>query len=251
MISRRSVRTHCLAAFALVVIVGVAGLQGTASAAPASPTLSNQASGGWWAGTYLYDTGNLNGGVNPTGYITYVLYGPDDATCSRRPAWVTFTHVFGNGYYSSASYLTSAAGTYRWISWYSGDANNYPSVISACGAPSATAAVGKRNVTLSGKASPASSLGTLTNTATLGQGVGPTGPTGTITFTLFGPGNLTCSGPPIFTSVKPVTTNGLYLSDAYRPGFRGKYSWKLAYSGDANNVAQYTTCSDPANQVTL
>jgi hypothetical protein len=97
-----------------------------------------------------------------------------------------------------------------------------------------------------------SGTGTVTNTATLGAGVGPTGgPTGTITFSLFGPDNMICSGAPILTSVKTVTANGAYTSDPYAPTAPGKYSWKLAYSGDANNVAQHTGCSDPTNQVTV
>jgi len=237
-----------LAAVALVAGVTIAGLQGTASAAPASPTLSNQASSGWWAGTPINTSGTLSGGVSPTGYITYVVYGPDDATCSRAPAWVTFTHVYGDGYYSSAHYLTNAAGTYRWIAWYSGDAKNSPTPISACRNPSGAAIVSKRNVTLSGAASPLLPAGAVTNTATLGNGSGPAGPTGTITFRLFGPNNLTCAGAPIFTSVRTVAGNGAYMSAPFTLRVAGRYTWTVTYSGDANNYSAYTGC-DPANQV--
>ena len=57
---------------------------------------------------------------------------------------------------------------------------------------------------------PVAAGGTITDTATLSGGVNPTG---TITFTLFGPNNPTCTGPAIFTSTVPVNAgNGNYTS---------------------------------------
>ena len=62
-------------------------------------------------------------------------------------------------------------------------------------------------------------------------------PTGTITFTLFGPNNPTCTGAAIFTSTVPVAGNGVYPSAPFTATTPGTYNWVAAYSGDANNAA--------------
>lgn len=76
-------------------------------------------------------------------------------------------------------------------------------------------------------------------------------PTGTITFNLYGPDNATCAGPPIFTSVKTVSGNGLYSSDWYTPTAPGRYQWVAVYSGDMNNTPAATLCSDPDQAVVV
>ena len=241
---------RCLALSALLSVVGVAALQSGASAA-ATPSLSIYASAGWYAGTPITASVNLNNGVNPTGWITYSLYGPADQTCSGVPLFTTATPVQGNGYYSSASFTTNAAGTYHWVAVYSGDSDNYASALTACDNPNATVYVATRNVTLNSKATPVSASGTISATATIGMGSGPSGPTGSLTFTLYGP-NVTLCATPIFSSVEPVNAgNGTYTSDAFRPTLPGKYQWKVSYSGDANNSAAATSCYDALNHVTL
>ena len=71
-----------------IVLVAVVG-QGTAHAA-ANPTLWNQASpSGFPAGGQIYDSVNLGGGVNPTGTLTFTLFGPDNPTCAGPPLFTT------------------------------------------------------------------------------------------------------------------------------------------------------------------
>jgi hypothetical protein len=238
------------AIFALASVFAVASLQGVAFAL-ASPALSPYASAGWYAGGTIYDSVNVNGGTNPTGTLTFKLYGPDDQTCVAAPLFTTTKAVNGSGYYQSAAFTTNRAGTYHWTVAYGGDNNNNPVAPNACNNENQTVYVSKRQVNLNGLANPVSSTGSITNTATLGLGVGPNGPTGTVTFSLYGPDNLMCSGAPIFTSVKTVTANGNYTSDPSTPSASGKYVWKVAYSGDANNANIGTTCSDAANHVSV
>jgi lysophospholipase L1-like esterase len=90
--------------------------------------------------------------------------------------------------------------------------------------------------------------GTINDAATLSGGVGPTG---TITFQLFGPDNATCAGTPAFTSTRTVTGNGAYTSDSFSTSASGTYRWVAAYSGDANNNDVVTGCSDPAESVVV
>ena len=74
-------------------------------------------------------------------------------------------------------------------------------------------------------------------------------PTGTITFSLFGPNNATCTGLPIFTSTVTVNGNGTYSSLSFTPSAIGTYRWIANYGGDANNAATANTCNAANEQV--
>ncbi|MHB8576033.1 MAG: hypothetical protein ACYDCQ_11965, partial [Dehalococcoidia bacterium] len=74
----------------------------------------------------------------------------------------------------------------------------------------------------------------ISDTATLAGGFAPTG---TITFTAFGPANPTCAGAPAFTSAAiPVAGNGAYPSGNFTPIAPGTYLFVASYSGDVNNA---------------
>ena len=233
----------------LAVATLVAGTVSTVLVAPAgaaTTVLSNQASpSGYPVGTAVFDVATLGQTVNPTGTLTFLLFGPDNATCSGPPIFTSTKAVSGNGNYTSDSFPTRAAGTYRWIVRYAGDAANTPDA-TACSDPAGVVMIGRRNPTLNVDAAPLSPTGTLTSTAILGNGAGPSGPTGTLTFNLYGPDNLVCAGPPIATTTRAVAGNGNYTSDPFTPTAGGTYQWVTSYSGDANNFAASTICSDPA-----
>jgi sugar lactone lactonase YvrE len=81
------------------------------------------------------DTATVTEGTNghsPTGSLVFKLFGPNDATCSHAPAFVSSSqHVRGPGNYSSGNFTPTAVGTYSWQALYSGDTNN-PPVTTAC-----------------------------------------------------------------------------------------------------------------------
>ena len=89
-----------------------------------SPTISTTASASVLVGGQIHDTATLAGGFNPTGTITFRLYGPNDATCATTAIFTSTVNVNGNDDYVSSAFTTTAAGTYRWVATYSGDANN-------------------------------------------------------------------------------------------------------------------------------
>ncbi|MCA1684242.1 MAG: Ig-like domain repeat protein, partial [Actinobacteria bacterium] len=220
-------------------------------AGAATPVLTTQASpSNLPVGVAIFDTATLAAGDNPTGTITFDLFGPDDPTCSGPPIFTSTQTVAGNGNYQSQSSPTVAAGAYQWTARYSGDANNTP-VATACGDPTETVTVSRRVTTFSTQASPQSPAGTITDTATLGSGAGPTGPTGTITFELFGPDDLICAGPPVFADQVPVSGNGMYTSAPFTPTAPGTYQWVASYSGDTNNLPSFSICADPAETVVV
>src|SRR5947209_1124694 len=75
----------------------------------------------------LKDTADLEGGLNPTGTITFTLIGPDGSTVDTE-----MVPVDGNGFYSTPTGFTPGldpggpdmTGTYQWNATYTGDVNN-------------------------------------------------------------------------------------------------------------------------------
>src|SRR3989442_373938 len=181
--------------------------------------------------------------INPTGTITFTLYGPNDATCTV----VAFTDtkpVSGNADYTSSSFTAIQAGTYRWIASYSGDLNNNAAGPTACADAAEAVEVTKASPALVTTATPASgTVGvTLNDAATLSGG---SSPTGSITFTLFDPDQATCTGTPRFTQTVPVTGNGTYsTTGGFVTDKPGTWRWRASYSGDGSNNLVSTGCDD-------
>jgi len=222
------------------------------------PTLTTQVSAGS-VGASVFDTATLAGGFNPTGTITFQLYGPNPANdpnpadnCSGAPIFTNVKPVTGATdprIVLSDGFILPSPGVYHFVATYSGDANNPAVGPTACLDPNETIGVGRLPISLTTTASPSVSLGgSIFDTATIAGGFNPTG---NVTFNVFGPGNATCTGTPVFTSVKPVNGNGTYTSDPFTPTAPGVYRFVASYSGDANNASTITACDDPLEQVTV
>jgi uncharacterized protein YkwD len=91
--------------------------------------------------------------------------------------------------------------------------------------------------------------GTISDTATVGGRIAPE-EGATITFKLFGPGDVACA-TPISTSTAPLSSAGTATSPPFEPGQAGTYRWIASYSGDANNVPVAGACNDPGESVTV
>jgi autotransporter-associated beta strand protein len=100
----------------------------------ATPTLSTTASPAIFLGGKITDTATLAAGLNPTGTVTFNLFGPNNATCGGAPVFTSTKPVNGNGNYPSASFTPTSTGVYRWVASYSGDANN-KAIAGTCNAP--------------------------------------------------------------------------------------------------------------------
>jgi hypothetical protein len=215
----------------------------------AAPTITTVASATVPAGGTISDTGVLAGGVSPTGTITFTVFGPNNATCTGTPLGTSTVTAVGNGTYLSGPFTTTGAGQYNFVVSYSGDANN-AAAVSACGAPGESVTVTKAAPTITTVASatvPAG--GTISDTGVLAGG---SSPTGTITFTVFGPNNATCTGTPLGTSTVTVNSgNGTYLSGPFTTTGPGTYNFVVTYSGDANNAAATSACGAPGESVTV
>jgi hypothetical protein len=217
-----------------------------------TPSISSTASGATTVGLQVFDNVNLTGGSNPTGSVTFDLFGPGNATCSGTPIFTSTVAVTaGTTSYNSAHFTTTQAGTYQWVASYSGDANNNPVGPTSCSTPSESVIVSQFPAALTTTASPGAAVGgTIHDTAMLGG----LNPTGTITFHLSGPetSNSFCS-VQAFTATVPVTAgSGNYSSPGFTPVVAGTYRWQATYSGDANNtMVPITACLDPNEAVTV
>jgi hypothetical protein len=121
---------------------------------------------------------------------------------------------------------------------------------SGCGAAGESVVVASATTAiLTTQASGAVRLGgQLTDTATLTGGASPTG---TVTFSLFGPNDPTCAGPRISTPAKATGGSRSVTSNPVVPGAPGTYRWVASYSGDANGPAVVGTCGDANESTTV
>jgi hypothetical protein len=205
----------------------------------------------------LTDSATVSGRVNPIGAstITFRLYGPNDNNCTNpavfAPAAVSYP--IGGGPVISPAFTPTLPGTYRWIAAYSGDGVN-PPVTGLCNDANESVLVTPAilaSPTIATQASPTITVngGVVRDTATVTGRVNALAGA-TITFRLFGPGDATCSGVPVFTTVaaQPVA-DGPVTSIAFAPSQVGTYRWTAAYSGDANNTAAIGACNAPGENV--
>ena len=95
----------------------------------ASPTITTCASITTSGGSLvLDDTATLSNGYNPTGTITFTLYGPVTSGGASTKLYTTKTvSVSGDGTYTAPTYTLPSspiAGVYIWDASYGGDGNN-------------------------------------------------------------------------------------------------------------------------------
>jgi hypothetical protein len=236
---------------ALVVVAAPFVVTVPTAASLASPTIVTTASPPTTVGLQIFDNANLSGGVSPTGTITVTLFGPKNPACTGSPTFSSTVSVTGDGSYNSGHFTTSQAGTYQWMASYSGDANNGPAGPTSCTDPNESVTVAPFTTAPTIVTSASGSVpigGSISDTATLAGGVHPTG---TITFTLFGPNDASCIGAPVFTSTKAVIGNGVYPSDLFTPAEAGLYNWIAIYSGDSTNVGVTSPCGAANESVTV
>ena len=119
-----------------------------------------------------------------------------------------------------------------------------PTDLSAVGGGSSSTTVNRAQPAMATQASSNVALGagTLTDTAALTGRVNPSGDS--VTFTLYGPDDTTCTGAPVFTSSLRPITSGSATSAGFTPSTAGVYRWKASYSGDANNLPVAGACND-------
>lgn len=125
---------------ATVVGAGLIDANAAVQQLRSTPSITTTASPAVTLGGAVRDTATLSSGTNPTGSITFTLYGPNDASCTGTAVFTSTVPVNGNGTYTSTDFVPAAAGTYRWTASYSGDGGNN-AVSIACNAPNESVTV--------------------------------------------------------------------------------------------------------------
>jgi hypothetical protein len=188
-------------------------------------------------GIALTDAATIHGGFDPTGTVTFELFPPEDTLCAGTPVFSS-TKPLAGGSASSDPYTTAALGTFRWVAAYDGDVNNRgdrsgcqnePEIITQATPAIDTIPLGGDLV-----GAPASDTATVT---------GGFGPTGTVTFALFAPGDDVCGATPVYTNTAGLSGNTA-ASGSYTTTAQGDYRWVATYGGDANNTAVAAGCQD-------
>jgi len=199
------------------------------------------------------DTATFYGAYNPTGSVSFTLYGPNSCTTpaglSGSAGILNGSAIFSSASLPSVTWTPLAIGTYYWIASYAGDVDN-TGFTTSCGDAHEQIVVSPVDPTLPTTPNPAgaSAIGSVLNdTATVTGGYHPTG---WITFSLYGPNNMTCTGTPIYTQTVGMTG----ISAATSPGAVvtaiGTYYWIASYSGDTNNYPAYSGCGAEAVVIT-
>jgi hypothetical protein len=196
-------------------------------------------------GGALNDTAVVTGGLAPTGSIVFSLFAPGDGACATPVASESDAVVAGAAA-STLGFASNAVGAWQWTASYSGDANNNP-VSSACGAEPVI--VSKASPALATAPNPAMLVvgGALGDTATLAGGYNPGG---TVTFTLFGPGDPTCAAAPAYSEIDAVAAGGARTLSAFSSDAAGTWHWIAGYGGDATNNPTTGSCADEPVAVT-
>ena len=189
----------------------------------ATPTISTTPSAGGPVGTsYLY-MATITSGVNPTGTVTFNLFGPGDATCTAPPVFTSNVSVLTRQIVvTSGSFTPAAAGTYQWVATYNGDANDAAVQLRLRDEPVVIGVASSAVITT--VPSPGVTVGgSISDTADSDRWLDPTG---TVTFDLFAPSDATFTASPVFTSTNPLGGSPLSAtSDSPATASAGVFHW--------------------------
>ena len=103
----------------------------------ATPTIATTPRRAVPVGTSIADTATVSGGFNPTGTVTFNLFGPGDTDLQRHPALHLPKQSAQRGQRHLGLHHDRRRGTDHWVATYNGDANN-TTVSSACAAEPVT-----------------------------------------------------------------------------------------------------------------
>ncbi len=211
---------------------------------PATPAIATVSSGSSPLGGGIFDTARLLGGFEPTGTVTFRLFGPGDTSCTVPLASFDVPLVEAPRV-KSPVYTTLAEGQYRWIAGYSGDARNQ-ATSGNCGeeGESDTVLGAQRGLTLHVQTQATANEGVaLVATATI-AGTGGAG--GTLTFRAYGPSDPHCQLGATAASTQTVTGDGTYSSTPIDPPASGTYSFIASYLGGNGSTVE-TACGEPGS----
>jgi molybdenum ABC transporter molybdate-binding protein len=205
---------------------------GSASSTTSGGGAGGGAGGGWFGGGGGSGGGGLFGGGGGAG-------GGGGGGSSYADPSVAGAVLNTNANQNTSAVVTNANGTESYVTNGSVNSGNGQVIITWTASSLPTPS-------LSSQASASVAVGgQITDSATLSAG---NGPTGKITFGVYGPGDSGCT-TPLATSTATVSGDGTYASAAYTPTTPGTYRWIASYGGDTNNNPVAGTCGAAGESV--
>jgi len=185
------------------------------------------------AGGSASDTATLSGGSSLTGTITFFESTTNTCPASGATQVGTPVTVSGDGSYPSTSATFDTAGTYYWYATYSGDSNN-KAVTSQCEPLSVTSSPDPTSTAVTPNPASATIGTSATFTATVtDDGLTPTTPTGTVTWSDGGVGGSFTPATCTLTTASPSSSS---CQAAYKPPrTAGPVTITATYSGDSGH----------------
>jgi uncharacterized repeat protein (TIGR01451 family) len=189
-------------------------------------------------GDTVHDSSTLSGATaHAGGTVTYTVYTNDTCTAGARDAGTK--DVTDGVVPDSDGLVFDSAGTYYWQAVYSGDDNNAGST-SPC--KSEILAIAKNRPTIATTLSSDEVVvgSSVHDSAKLTGATATAG--GTVTYTVYT--NDTCTAGARDAGTKSVSDGSVPDSNALVFQTAGDYYWQASYSGDANNTASTSTCTE-------
>ena len=187
------------------------------------------------------DTATLTGGDNPTGEVSFQLY--SDAACTNAVAGVSGSASLDAGgvaTFSGVSFTPVQAGTYYWGVSYAGDSHNNPA--SACGGSNEEIVVAPLAPSIATSLSSSTDIvGTSVHDSATLTGA-TTDASGTVTYSVYSDSN--CAVKVADGGTVTVTNGSVPNSNDVAFKAPGTFYWQASYSGDVNNTAAVSTCTD-------
>jgi hypothetical protein len=225
------------------------------SVSQATPQLTTQVSQDPIAvGAALTDTATLApvppGATPPTGTVTFDVYGPDDNTgCDTTPALSSTASVDASGTAVSDPLTPTSPGLYTIVASYSGD-GSYAPASTGCGDETVNVTMAGPAIATQVSAASIDPGGSFDDTATLTTPPSNFAPTGTVTFSVYGPDDPTCSTEPVLDPVRNLDGSTVN-SGSLTPPSPGTYRVIASYSGDNRFAPSTTACGDPNETVVV
>jgi uncharacterized protein (DUF2141 family) len=197
-------------------------------------------------GSTVHDSATVTGTANtdpvPTGNVTFTFWSGGSNCDSGQSVAAGTVALNGSGVADpSSAEGPLAAGSYAFRAHYAGDTNYPNGATSDCEPLTVT----KASPTLGTTPNPSSGTvgAVLNDSATL---TGAHNPTGSIVFSLFAPGDTSCSGAPAYTQTVALSGASAATSPGFTSNAAGTWHWTADYAGDANNNAAHSGCqSEP------
>ncbi|HEU4393832.1 MAG TPA: hypothetical protein VFR04_09405 [Solirubrobacterales bacterium] len=208
--------------------------QAKSSVSQARPSIKSTVQSQLTVGTPFQVTATLQGAYAPAGTVSFQIYGPGAADCSK-PLSINTVTVAANGTVRSDPFVARRPGRYSFVASYSGDASNQGAT-EPCD-PSGQAQVDKRAPEVKPRARLKGNR--ISIRARLSGAVAPSG---VINFRLYRPGDKRCKGRPAFSGGVTVKSNGSYLLAQYFATESGMYRLSVGYSGDQRNRRYKGSC---------